>query len=490
MSDDTNIVNMAANAPAIPPLPPDEEIVTSEVLEGIHRTTLSLAQGFSGVSDPTVIWTSMVRDFRTAFIYYRELEEKDDDVSSALEMLKLAVLGRERSVQPGDDSSQAQEAADFVQAQLDQVPSFHEVLEAMLDAPAYGVAIAEILFDVSEGQVGLIDIKDRPQELFSFNPQYMLQNGPMRLMSNPFAIDGGELVPEEKFLIYTFRPRSGNRRGRPLLRRVFWPSWFKRQALRMWLRYGEKGPGTAAVMYPNGANQDEKQKALAAAEAIVEKIAIAIPENFSMVKELLTSARAQSPSVYENLINQMAANISRAIVGQTLTSRGNEGGTGSKALGGVHMKMFFLKDVEAARKLETVINDQLVKPLVLWNFGPNVAMPKFVIDKEDEEDLVQRILIDRNAQGMGVPITQEYMLKRYGYEAPEAGDVILTPPQGAAATAIGSGAASIPSFSDAEAKRNADEVSQILKAWQLELGDLYAKRVHDIAYGIQYGGLQ
>lgn len=482
-------INMAS-VQEIPPLPPDEEIVTAEVLEGIHRTTLSLAQGFAGVSDPTVIWTSMVRDFRTAFIYYRELEEKDDDISSALEMLKLAVLARDRCIQPGDDSSQAQEAADFVQAQLDQVPSFHEVLEALLDAPAYGVAIAEILFDVSEGQVGLIDIKDRPQELFSFNPQYQLQNGPLRLMSNPYAIDGGDLVPEEKFLIYSFRPRSGNRRGRPLLRRVFWPSWFKRQAMRMWLRYGEKGPGTAAVMYPSGANEDEKKKALAAAEAIVEKIAIAIPENFQMVKELLVSARAQNPAIYENLINRMAANISRAIVGQTLTSRGNEGGTGSRSLGDVHMKMFFLKDVEASRKLETVINDQLVRPLSLWNFGPNVPAPKFVIDKEDEEDLVQRISIDRNAQSMGVPITQDYMLKRYGYEAPEPDDLVLVPPQGVPGVAIGTGVAAIPSFSDAEAQRNAKEVEQILAAWKLELGDLYAKRIHDIAYGIRYGGRQ
>jgi phage gp29-like protein len=485
----SNAANMA-QVVDVPPLPPSEEIVTDEVLQGINRTVLMLAQGFSGVTDPTVIWTSMVRDFRTAFIYYRELHEKDDDVSSALEMLKLATLARERSVVPGDDSSLGQEVADFIQEQIDHVPGWHEVLEALLDAPAYGVSIAEMLFDTSEGQVELVDVKDRPQELFSFNPQYLLQNGPMRLMSNPFAIDGGDLVPEEKFLIYTFRPRSGNRRGRPLLRRVFWPSWFKRQALRMWLRYGEKGPGTAAVMYPTGANNDEKQKALAAAEAVVNSIAVAVPENFSMVKELLTSARAQNPSVYEHLIDQMAANISRAIVGQTLTSRGNEGGTGSKALGGVHMKMFFLKDVETAIKLESVINDQLVKPLVLWNFGPNAPMPKFTIDKEDEQDLVQRILIDRSAQGMGVPITQEYMMERYGYEVPAAGDVVLTPPAGAVATAIGTGAANIPDFSDEEALRNAKEVSQLLDAWKLELGDLYAKRIHDIAYGIRYGGQQ
>src|SRR5437899_1089013 len=112
MSDEQKVVNMGEIT--VPAKPPGQEIVTPEVLEGVHRTTLSLAQGFAGVSDPTVIWTSMVRDFRTAFIYYRELEEKDDDVSSALEMLKLAVLSRERQVVPGDDSGPAQDAATFV----------------------------------------------------------------------------------------------------------------------------------------------------------------------------------------------------------------------------------------------------------------------------------------------------------------------------------------------------------------------------------------
>jgi phage gp29-like protein len=489
MGEETNLVNMAATA-AAPALPPKDELVSDEVLQGSQRTTLALSQGFAGVSDPTVIWQSMIRDNRTAFIYYRELEEKDDDVSSALEMLKLAVLSRERSVVAADDSAQAQEAAAFIEAQLAGIPAFHEVLEAMLDAPAYGVHISEVIYDVSAGQVGLIDIKDRPQELFSFNPQYLLQTGPMRLLSNPYGYDGGEPVPEQKFLIFSFRPRSGNRRGRPLLRRVFWPSWFKRQALRFWLRFGEKGPGTAAVMYPAGANADEKQKALAAAEAIVEKIAIAVPENFMMVKELLTSARTQNPAVYKQLIDDQKYQIARAIVGQTLTSYGNEGGTGSKSLGSVHAKMFYLKEVEVAIKLQTVINDQLVRPLTLWNFGPTCPVPKFVITTEDEQDLIQRIGIDSQAQGMGVQITKQYMQETYGFPEPGANDEVLVRPQGASSGVISSGAAQTPSFSDREAIHNANEVQQLLASLRVSVTEQYTKRIHEIAAAVQGGGLQ
>jgi phage gp29-like protein len=485
----SEVVNMSATAPEVPALPPRTELVSDDILQGVRRTTLSLAQGFAGVSDPTVIWTSMVRDFRTAFLFYRELEEKDDDVSSALEMLKLAVLRREWQVVPADDSSEAANAAEFIEQQLDNLPNFQEILEALLDAPAYGLAVQEMIFDVSAGQVALLDIKDRPQELFAFNPQYLLQTGPMRLMTDPWSIDGGELVPEQKFLIFSFRARSGNRRGRPLLRRVFWPSWFKRQAMRFWLRFGEKGPGTAAVQYPNGATQDEKQKALAAAEAIVEKIAIAVPENFGLIKELLTSARSQNPAVYKQLIDDQKYAIARAVLGQTLTSYGNEGGRGSNALGSVHAKMFYLKEVEVAIKLQTVIQQQLVRPLALWNFGPNVPMPKFAITTEDEQDLVARIGIDSTAQGMGVPITKKYMQETYGYSEPGAEDEVLAPVQGASGGAISSGAATTPSFSDAEAERNQREVKDVLAALQMQLGDIYKSRIQTIADIVRGGGL-
>lgn len=481
---------MAATAQEIPAKPPGDELVTPEILEGIHRTTLSLAQGFAGVSDPTVIWTSMVRDFRTAFIFYRELEEKDDDISSALEMLKLAVLRRKAQVLPADDSSQAVEIADFVQQQIANVRNFQEVLETMLDAPAYGVSIQEMIFDVSAGQVELLDIKDRPQELFAFNPQYMLQTGPMRLMTNPWSIDGGDLVPEEKFMVFTFRPRSGNRRGRPLLRRVFWPSWFKRQALRFWLRFGEKGPGTAAVQYPTGATADEKNKALQAAEAIINSVAVAVPENFGLIKELLTSARSQNPAVYKQLIDDQKYSIVRAILGQTLTSYGNEGGRGSNALGSIHAKMFYLKEVEVAIKLESVVNDQMMRSLVLWNYGPNAPMPKWSISTEDEQDLVARIGIDSQAQGMGVPITKQYMQETYGFPEPGAKDEVLVRSQGAGAGAISSGAAQTPSFTDQEAIHNAKEVQQLLDSLRVSVADQYQKRIHEIAAAVQSGGLQ
>jgi phage gp29-like protein len=237
------------------PLPPAGEIVNSRVLEvlGAGFSTINLSRGFGGTKDPTQIWQSMIANEPSAFGWYFEIEEKDDDIGGLLETLKLAILGRKRTVQPADDSAEAQRVADFVTEQLKAIPAFHSALHALLDAPGYGVSISELTFDVTAGQVRLIAINDAPQECFAFAEQRWLpQVGPLRFFANPYS-GMGELAPEEKFLVFSYNPRKRNRFGRPLLRRAFWPSWFKRNAIRFWLRFAEKGPGTAAGNIPAAA---------------------------------------------------------------------------------------------------------------------------------------------------------------------------------------------------------------------------------------------
>jgi hypothetical protein len=182
--------------------PPAGEIVTDKVLESLmYGSSLAMAQGFGGTSNPTTIFDAMMRDTQFAFNYYRELEEKDEDAGGALEELKLAIISRDATVTPADDSTLAIEVSEFIQQQLSKIKNFDQALWALLDAPGHGVAIAETIFDVSMGQVSALEIKDRPQELFTFNPMSMPQNGPLRYLPNgTYDQSGGDLVPETKFL--------------------------------------------------------------------------------------------------------------------------------------------------------------------------------------------------------------------------------------------------------------------------------------------------
>jgi phage gp29-like protein len=411
---------------AVPALPEKGEVVKEESLYLTQIANYRNTLAFSGAKNPTSIWQSMVRDDTNAIIYLRELEEKDEDVADALDSLKYSVMKRDRAIEPGDDSQAAIDAADFIQDQIDALPNFDDALDMMLDAPGYGFSVQEMIFDVSMGQASLTDIKDRPQELFLFGQRFRPQIGPLQLLDSPWAMNGTPM-PEEKFIVCTYRGRGCNRMGRPLLRSVFWPSWFKRNVLGFWLRRSERAQGTAVTQYPQGASEDEKQLAASVALAMIENVAISVPQNFPYDAELLKSSQNITADLYEHLHQQMQYAIVRRILGQTLTSFGGESGKGTQALGNVHQDTKNERSVAIAKTLMSTINRSLVRPLVLWNFGPDVPMPKWKIMVDEKEDLGAKAETLKVVQSMGVPMTVEFLQNTFDVPKPQEGEEVASP---------------------------------------------------------------
>ncbi len=414
---------------AIPNSPQTRELVTNDVLASVGTNPVA----FSGADNPSAAWRLMLGDSQAAYGLYRDLEEKDGQVSSALETRKDGVLRRERKVVAASATADDERRAAFAREVLAAIPNFENILYELLDAAAYGFSVAEILWEQSGSTVFIRDIKPRPQELFSFGEPGRPQVGGLRFTR--LATGDSRLekeLPDHKFLVYSFRPRHGNRRGRPLLRRVFWASWFKRQDLKFWLKFIEKGTGSVVVRYPAGATDQDKQRALEAAEAINAETAVAIPENFQIASELLTAARAGDTDVFLTLADSICNNeIARVILGQTLTQRGGEDGRGSRALGEVHQQVRFEKVAADARDLMSVVNDQLLRWLFLFNFGPDVPRPHWTIALDPPEDLRQRIEIDERLARLGAPLPLGYLQRTYSIPAPQADETTLSAPASA-----------------------------------------------------------
>ncbi len=409
--------------------PPTGEVMSPAVLA--DRSQQLILQAFSGDANPTTLWQMMTSDSVQVFALYRDLEEKDDQIAQCLETRKNGVLARERQIVPASKEAADGQVAEFIEDVLAGIPNFANILNELLDAPAHGVAVAEIIWQTDGSRIYVENIKPRPPEWFLFNPATQAQNGALRLKKNIWNQDG-EIIDEalHKFIVYTFRPRHGNRRGRPLLRRLFWMSWIKRQMLKFWLKYGEKGSGTVAVRYPKGADEEERALALAAAEAIASKVAVAFPEGFEVAEALLKSARSVPPAIYRELVKDVCdAAIAKIVLGQTLTSQGSEGGRGSLALGDVHQDVRLEIVAADAHDLETVINDQVIRPLVDFNFGPEVAAPKWSIQVDEPEELNSRSLVDRRLQMMGLPLTEKFLRKTYGVPEPDPEDVLVVSEQ-------------------------------------------------------------
>jgi phage gp29-like protein len=414
---------------AFDPLPDPGKPILGTIMDEKVLSSRAMAldpKAFTGQVDPTLVWNEMLNDSFRAFGYYRDLEEKDDQIAQCLETRKAAVLGRDRQLLSASKSADDMKRMEFGKEVLRAIPDFDETLNELLDAPPYGVAFAEIIWGMDGKRVYVQAIKPRAPEWFLFNPIIQLQTGPLRLKSTVWDIEGVP-VPEHKFLVWTYRPRHGNRRGRPLLRRVFWPSWFKRQDMRFWLKWAEKGSGTVAVRYQAGASTAEQAKALEAAEAVHQSVAVAFPQGFEIVPELLKTARTGDTASYHTLLEQCEGAIAKVILGQTLTSGQASSGRGSLALAQIHQAVRAEKVWEDAAGLEHTINDQLLYWLYYFNEGPDVVRPKWTIDVEEPEDLQARSQTDKTLQGMGLPITERYLRETYGVPEPEEDDEILVP---------------------------------------------------------------
>jgi phage gp29-like protein len=408
-------------ATAVPSI--TQAIVTNAVLRDIGLN----AQAFSGSANPAAIYRMMVGGYNGIFPYYRELEEKDLCVGLSLEVRKMLVLAREWQVVGADEEDplalQMQEEAS---AFLNDIPQFSFVLEELCDAPAYGYVVMEIMWRNDGNRVGVDKIIGRPQELFDFR-QDLLDPPLGDLRFCPNMVSPGQQVPQEKFLVSTSKPRHGDRRGLPLLRRLYWPSWFKRQGLTLDLKFLEKPVGTIAVMY-DANNDDQQQKALAIAEALASEIAVAVPNSVKLIESLLGQTRQRDGKDYQLIIDYLDSEMTRAILGQTLATRGSEQQRGTQALGNVHQDMLYEIVRRDANQVSVVIDEQLLGPWLRWTYG-DIALdrsyrPHFKIDVEPEKDMLERARALKEARGL-VEIPKRYAREQLGIPAPEEGEELV-----------------------------------------------------------------
>ena len=281
------------------------------------------------------------------------------------------------------DVAPDERTADAVRDVLENLADCENVFYELLDALGKGVSIAEIMWASEGREIRPTELRFRPQEWFSFGEDFGAQTGELRIsrvragsaLPAGGLFDDVEPLPLNKFVVHSFRPHLGNRWGRPLARRCFWPIWFKQQDIKFWLKFIEKGTGTVLTKFNAGAPDDEKAAALKAAENVNDETAVAVPANFPV--EILEKARQGNSSIYRDLVDRFSnREVAFVVLGQVLTSAGSDEGSGSRSLGEVHNEARGEKIEVDAKSLMRVVNEQLIGPFVALNFGPNTEAPK------------------------------------------------------------------------------------------------------------------
>lgn len=351
---------------------------------------------------------------------FEEIEEKDTHIFSQLQTRKLAVTGLDWTIQPAGIMDIDKEIADFVENTIKKIPRLREVMLDILDAVGKGISISEIDWELdSSGNFVIAGIEwVHPKKLF-----WDYETDEMKICTMEYP--SGIPIPENKFVIHKYKAKSGHPSRAGLMRIIAWMYLFKNYDIKDWAAFCEVYGMPLRLGKYNAAASKEDKAALA--EAIINLGADAagiIPDTAEI--QFVESNKTTSADIYESFARYCDEQTSKAIVGQTLTA---DSGGGSYAQGKVHADVRHDLTVADAQALAETINECIVRPLVLYNFGSNTDFPTFQFDCEDPEDLKETVEIYRTlACDMGLKIPEEHIYKKFAIPKPEEGEKVLEPP--------------------------------------------------------------
>ena len=289
-----------------------------------------------------------------------------------------------------------------------------ELLQAIL----YGYYVIEVLWDVNaEGKIVVKKFVGKHPRRFCFTTRRELR------LITPEALVEGIPVPGRKFIIFQWGD-SDNPYGKGLGQKLWWPSWFKKHGIKFWLIFLEKyGMPTTVGKYPAGTPKEKQDELLSAIKAIQTASAIKIPDG--MLVELLEATR-QGHVTYETLCEYMDKQVSKAVLGQTLTS--DTGNVGSLAMAQVHNTVRQDLMEADADLLDACLNETVIKWLVDYNFANVTAYPKIVTYTAAKPDLAVRSGIDKTlAKDIRLPMAKSYFYQTYGVSEPGPNDELVNP---------------------------------------------------------------
>ncbi|MET4128389.1 DUF935 family protein [Roseovarius sp. MBR-6] len=342
----------------------------------------------------------------------------DPQVKSVMTQRISAVTSREWEVVAGDESRSARRAADWLRDELSAM-KFDRLTEKMLWGLFYGYSVAEQMFR-RDGQLwGWEDIRVRDRVRFRFDEECGLR---LLTMSNMLV---GEEMPGEKFWVFsTGADHDDEPYGLGLAHWLYWPVWFKRNGLKLWLIALDKfGMPTARGKYHSGATEEDQKKLLEAVVAIRSEAGIIIPEGMDI--ELLSAPSGASTLDYKALHDTMDAAISKIVLSQTMTT--DDGSSRSQAE--VHQDVADAVKKSDADLVCQSFNEGPVARLSEFNF-PGVAPPMVWRKMDDPEDTSAAVDRDSKLHAIGWQMTEERVKETYGdgYERVAAP---VTGPEGA-----------------------------------------------------------
>ena len=354
---------------------------------------------------------------------FADMEDRDSHIAAELQKRSLAVARLPWTVEPPTDASDAERrAVDGVRDILaGGIDALADTACDLLAAVGHGFSAVEIAWQRRDG-LWLPDLYPQPQEWFTIS-----QDGRELLLIS----DSGLGDPLQPFGWIVHRPRrakTGYLARGGVYRALVWPFVYKSFALGDFAEFLETfGLPFIVGKYGADANEDDRAKLLAAVAQLAHDARAIMPIDMKLEIEKIAGDASGMPHL--RMLEWCDAAISRALLGQTLSSQATATGLGSGVADLQAEVRDDIRDGDAAQ-LAATLTRELIWPIATLNFGltdPRRS-PRLVFDTSQTEDIAVYADALPKLAAVGLPIPVGWAAKRLGIPQPGEGEAVLGAP--------------------------------------------------------------
>lgn len=296
-------------------------------------------------------------------------------------------------------------------------PGFRAACSDLQDGVAKGYSIVEPIWDYTRGQLRPVRYKHRDPRFFQVD-RVTLED--LRLASDTNM--DGDPIPPGVFLTHTPSILTGLPLRSGLARPISWAFIVQSFTLQDWAAFAEiYGIPFRIGKYTPQASEDDKRTLLWAVRSIANDGAAIMPAGMEF--EMMSAQGSHGESVFGNLLGYLDRQVSKVVLGQTMTS--DEGSSLGQAK--IHNEVRI--DIKRADAQQTAgtINRDLIPWFVSMNFGPQDVYPQVdfpVAEPEDVKALTEGIA---RLVPLGLRVSQRQMREKLALSEPEEGEELLAP---------------------------------------------------------------
>lgn len=342
-----------------------------------------------------------------------EMEERDPHYGSVLGMRKRAISGAPVRVDPCGIA----EIDKAVQEQIAEHDGFPGLIEDLLDSLGKGFSVVEIHWAADKSRWW-------PGEFRRVEPRWLRYDREtgreLRLRDEAAPVDGIELAPGH-FIRHEARLKSGLAFRGGLARLVAFSWMCKAYTVKDWVAFIETYglPLRLGRYGPEATKQDVA--ALYRAVANIGTDAAAVLPRAMEIQFEQAAAAGTASGIFENLARWVDEQVSKAVLGQTMTSDDGSSQAQAKVHDGVR------HDIARsdARSLTAAINRDLVRTFVDANWGVQKVYPRLIIDIAEPEDVAAIMTHVPKLAAAGMRFKAAEIRGKLGFGEPEKGDEIF-----------------------------------------------------------------